>query len=79
MSRSSRSSFNNSMSMSVSSFESMDAAVTWPPECSPLREAIAYILLDSRLKGIRCTADQIVTPLNYIGGFVGGGGSFICE
>ena len=44
------------------------ASVSWPSDHWPLRNAIIHILLNNRLKGICCTPQQLVAPLNIVGG-----------
>ena len=58
---------------SLEFFKSMDtsASVPWPTDHWPLFNAIAHILLDKRLKGIRCTPRLLIMPLNAVGGYDG--------
>ena len=55
---------------SMSSFDSLESVITvnWPSTHTELRDAIFHLLLNDRLYGIRCSADQLVTALNSLGG-----------
>ena len=54
----------------MSSFDSLESVITvnWPSTHTELRDAIFHLLLNDRLYGIRCSADQLVTALNSLGG-----------
>ena len=66
--RSSRRSFNDSFS----SLESLDTVcIEWPMDLDPIRQAIFHLLCHDDIAGIRCSSEQLVTPLNSLGGFDG--------
>ena len=55
--------------MSLSSMSSDTAAwIGWPLKYQPMRVALAHLLMDENLQNVRCSADQLITPLNSIAG-----------
>ena len=40
------------------------ASIGWPLKYQPLRVALAHLLMDENLQNLRCSADQLITPLN---------------
>jgi hypothetical protein len=40
----------------------------WPEEYQPIQDAVAYFLLTESLAAVRCTSEQLITPLNSLGG-----------
>ncbi len=55
------------MSLSSMSFDTA-ASIGWPLKYQPLRVALAHLLTDEHLQNVRCSADQLITPLNSIAG-----------
>jgi hypothetical protein len=53
---------------SSTSFDMSTVAAAWPKKYAPLRAAVAHLLLDERLAKVRCSSDQLITPLNSLGG-----------
>eukprot|EP00581_Thalassiosira_minuscula_P030264 CAMPEP_0183767956 /NCGR_PEP_ID=MMETSP0739-20130205/12486_1 /TAXON_ID=385413 /ORGANISM="Thalassiosira miniscula, Strain CCMP1093" /LENGTH=286 /DNA_ID=CAMNT_0026006901 /DNA_START=171 /DNA_END=1028 /DNA_ORIENTATION=+ len=49
---------------SLSSYDSMAAVMAWPDDYAPLRIAVVHLLLNDKL----CNVEQLVTPLNILGG-----------
>jgi len=44
------------------------AWIGWPLKYQPLRVALAHLLTGENLQNVRCSADQLITPLNSIAG-----------
>ena len=57
----------STMSLSSMSFDTA-AWIGWPLKYQPLRVALAHLLTDENLQNVRCSADQLITPLNSIAG-----------
>ena len=57
----------STMSLSSMSFDTA-ASIGWPLKYQPLRVALANLLTDENLQNVRCSADQLITPLNSIAG-----------
>jgi len=47
------------------------AGATWPLALKPIRDAVGHLLLAPSLAAVRCTAEQLITPLNSIGDATG--------
>ena len=72
MSRHSSSRRDSSLDESLSLLSSQDSTITeWPVEFEPIRQAIYHLLQHEELVGVRSTSEQLVTPLNSIGGYDG--------
>lgn len=58
---------------SVDSYNSLEGSnsTKWLPEYKRVRNAIAHLLLHPRLHGVLYTSEQLVTPLNFLGGVYG--------
>ena len=44
------------------------ASTGWTLKYQPLQVALAHLLTDENLQNVRCSADQLITPLNSIAG-----------
>jgi len=58
-----------SRSSSIESFGSVN--FHWPDSHRPIRDAVAHLLLTDSLLTVRCSAEQLITPLNSIGDATG--------